>query len=607
MSSSDSHRSDAAKDEREAERFDPDRDGPDLAYEHIHRYLLAARLLKGLRVLDLAAGSGYGARLLEQAGCRVTALDLEPVGLGGLPRALCADGRHLPLSDGSFDAVVCFEAIEHVEDPEALVAEARRVLTGPSIFLVSTPDRAVYTDRVGHRNPHHVAEMNRREFMELLGRHFEQVRISGQSLWAGSWIAELDADGASPTASRRRITPLRWNDDPVRAMGRGAKWVSPDADELPVPVYLLAACSASTEGWAHIKRRLPSESLLHDPSQWLLAQYERLLEEGTARNRSLEDQIERAQAEHCDLSRQLSAARASIDLLEEEVRRSRDAADRQRAELDRARAGSEDQRLQLSLARKGQEDLKTQLAAAARASASHADEIERARAALAEKETRLVGVVESHLRLEEELRAARGAIGLQQNDLERAEHAAKDMEAQIDSARRSQADLEDQIVRARERILLQSDEIEHAGSALVDAHASIRALVTELDAARLASVDMEQQIEKARDVVRDQQSQIDRARISLVAREEEIEAARQAVISRDFEIDRARAELESRASEIESDRRRISGLETELETLRAEGVADRSHIDRLERASVRFWPRLGHRLADWVDGLRGKS
>ncbi|MEZ4355414.1 MAG: class I SAM-dependent methyltransferase [Myxococcota bacterium] len=87
------------------------------------------------------------------------------------------NARRLPFADASFDAVVCFEAIEHVTEPERLVAEVRRVLRAPALFVVSTPDRRLYTERAGHRNPHHVCELTRSEFETLLRRRFEHVGL----------------------------------------------------------------------------------------------------------------------------------------------------------------------------------------------------------------------------------------------------------------------------------------------------------------------------------------------------------------------------------------------------------------------------------------------
>ena len=78
--------------------------GDDLAmvYEHYHRYLFAAALAPGKRVLDLASGEGYGAALLASdkpaLAETVFAAELkrfpnDPHLEWGLARALAAQGK----------------------------------------------------------------------------------------------------------------------------------------------------------------------------------------------------------------------------------------------------------------------------------------------------------------------------------------------------------------------------------------------------------------------------------------------------------------------------------------------------------------------------------
>ncbi len=59
----------------------------------------------------------------------------------GLDRAsiVRADGRSLPTPPAAFDLVVATEVVEHVPDPEVLLAEARRVLRPDGFLIASTP------------------------------------------------------------------------------------------------------------------------------------------------------------------------------------------------------------------------------------------------------------------------------------------------------------------------------------------------------------------------------------------------------------------------------------------------------------------------------------
>ena len=86
--------------------------------------------LDGARVLDLGCGKGRFAAHLSRLGAEVVGLDLS---MGMLAEAVGIDrvrasARRLPFVDGTFDAVVAIEVIEHVESVEPVLDEARRVL-----------------------------------------------------------------------------------------------------------------------------------------------------------------------------------------------------------------------------------------------------------------------------------------------------------------------------------------------------------------------------------------------------------------------------------------------------------------------------------------------
>src|ERR1051325_5374137 len=107
------------------ERFLPWVKESTIAYEHLHRYAYAATLVKGKRVLDLASGEGYGAKMLCASAASVVAIDIdenvvrhasEKYGSRKL-QFLAGSITEIPIrEDASFDAIVCFEAIEHIED-----------------------------------------------------------------------------------------------------------------------------------------------------------------------------------------------------------------------------------------------------------------------------------------------------------------------------------------------------------------------------------------------------------------------------------------------------------------------------------------------------------
>ena len=105
------------------------------------------------RVLDLGAGGGLLSEALDEAGFSVVALDPSLLSLqagkdhgvleGSDVTFVGGAGERLPFTDASFDAVVCMEVLEHVDDAAAVVAEAARVLRPGGIFAFAGPNRTV--------------------------------------------------------------------------------------------------------------------------------------------------------------------------------------------------------------------------------------------------------------------------------------------------------------------------------------------------------------------------------------------------------------------------------------------------------------------------------
>lgn len=153
-----------------------------LSIQHIERYRFAiSKLSPGMRVLDIASGAGYGTAMLLKYGCKVVGADYDETLLENALR-LCdykdfikADALDLPFDDASFDAVVSFETIEHVEDGRQFLSEMYRVLRPGGIFICSTPN-IKYTAHP----PFHVKEYEPDEFYNLVEHSFSHIERYGQ-------------------------------------------------------------------------------------------------------------------------------------------------------------------------------------------------------------------------------------------------------------------------------------------------------------------------------------------------------------------------------------------------------------------------------------------
>ena len=176
-----------------------------IAFEHFHRYCLARDLAVGRDILDVAAGEGYGSALLADVARSVVGVELDAASVKHAREAyarenlsfLEGDATRMPLPDACVDMVVSFETLEHLGDHDRFLGEVRRVLRPGGLFLVSTPDRDVYSAPGQPKNPYHVLELTQPEFAQLLGTHFTHHRILAQRALIGSVFAARDEVGGN--------------------------------------------------------------------------------------------------------------------------------------------------------------------------------------------------------------------------------------------------------------------------------------------------------------------------------------------------------------------------------------------------------------------------
>jgi O-antigen biosynthesis protein len=184
-----------------------------VVYEHYHRYLWAAHVVGGRRVLDLGSGEGFGAVILAESADHVVGLDVDELTVEHSRLNYASEnlefevGTALDLSrhaDGFFGAVVAFEIIEHVSEQERVLQEVARVLGTDGVLLISTPERRMYEEARSEPNPFHMRELNLAEFLQLLGTRFPHVASWGQRTIAGSHLgalgdSETEAGAAAPS------------------------------------------------------------------------------------------------------------------------------------------------------------------------------------------------------------------------------------------------------------------------------------------------------------------------------------------------------------------------------------------------------------------------
>ena len=153
----------------------------------------------GKRILDLGCRTGAFTRNFLE-GNEVVGMDVDRVALDaatqlGIEPVLANVEEPLPFADASFDAVVAGELFEHLQFPDALVAEIRRVLRPRGTLAGSVPNAFRLQSRLRflrgrspEDDPTHLRMFSPDAMRELLA-DFENVELS----YVGGRYARLSA------------------------------------------------------------------------------------------------------------------------------------------------------------------------------------------------------------------------------------------------------------------------------------------------------------------------------------------------------------------------------------------------------------------------------
>ena len=145
-------------------------------------YLEAAKLISG-RVLEIGTGSGYGVNIIAPHTDEFVTIDKYQTGVADEAPAAKSNVTFLqmnvpPLHDipsGSFDFVITFQVIEHIQRDDIFLQEISRVLKSGGKLIVTTPNKKMSLTR----NPWHVREYTVQELEKLLLTCFQKVQQLG--------------------------------------------------------------------------------------------------------------------------------------------------------------------------------------------------------------------------------------------------------------------------------------------------------------------------------------------------------------------------------------------------------------------------------------------
>jgi SAM-dependent methyltransferase len=139
-------------------------------------------------LLDVGCGGGLFLGIMRERGVNVVGLDFsrEAAAVAWSRQqvpAIVADLEHVPLRPGGFAAITMFHVVEHLYDPAAYFAAARKLLAPDGRLIVQVPNAASGQARLlGHRwngfdVPRHLNNFRDRDLETVLSRSgFEVVR-----------------------------------------------------------------------------------------------------------------------------------------------------------------------------------------------------------------------------------------------------------------------------------------------------------------------------------------------------------------------------------------------------------------------------------------------
>lgn len=152
---------------------------------HLVVYQWIAQRCRGLDVVDLACGEGYGTDVLASTAHTVTGVDANPEAYEHARLKYTRPGvsfarELIETFRQPCDAVVFLQTIEHVQNPGEILDHVRSLLRPGGTAYVSTPNvLTLAPDGEKSGNPWHVKEYRADEFRTLCEGGFEHVEMLG--------------------------------------------------------------------------------------------------------------------------------------------------------------------------------------------------------------------------------------------------------------------------------------------------------------------------------------------------------------------------------------------------------------------------------------------
>ena len=152
-----------------------------LHHRLLSAYVFAEKYING-DVLELGCGEGRGIDIILKKSKSFTAIDkisevTERLSIKH-PKEKFISSSFPPLiniEDNSFDTIVTFQVIEHINNDNLFVEEIYRILRPGGKALISTPN----IEMTLTRNPWHIREYTSRQLQDLTSKFFNKITMKG--------------------------------------------------------------------------------------------------------------------------------------------------------------------------------------------------------------------------------------------------------------------------------------------------------------------------------------------------------------------------------------------------------------------------------------------
>ena len=185
-------------------------------------------------LVDVGCGSGGVLEFCQRYAGKIFALDIDAKALSAVrSRTLFADAENisfvsasaeqLPITTGTATKVLCLEVLEHVDDPELVVAELFRIGRPGCIYLISVPGQfsesmmQKVAPREMFEKPHHIRIFSQTEFSSLIERSGLTILTEGGSgAFSTLFVAMYwQKFGTQPGQSFEAVNPEISHHDPL--------------------------------------------------------------------------------------------------------------------------------------------------------------------------------------------------------------------------------------------------------------------------------------------------------------------------------------------------------------------------------------------------------